>query len=168
MATKNTWANRAVPERSARWLSQVEEHILRLVFLYLTLHGLDTACFSILKCHTDFTCYVTCRRFTFSATRFFVPPPPPPTHDSFIFFANVIFHVLTFCSRCHALNCNFGSWHVRARFLGNVRCKNRIITCEMYVTCSVEFYTGCRNPRSFIEWLNSGIHLSNPKRQWEQ
>lgn len=229
MATKNTWANRAVPERSARWLSQVEEHILRLVFLYLTLHGLDTACFSILKCHTDFTCYVTCRRFTFSATpipppaprrikwrhfhvRFFLknyfltllshdtlhfqsssftctacvfifqlfprdlfaacalfcPPPPPPTHDSFIFFANVIFHVLTFCSRCHALNCTFGSWHVRARFLGNVRCKNRIITCEMYVTCSVEFYTGCRNPRSFIEWLNSGIHLSNPKRQWEQ
>lgn len=75
MATKNTWANRAVPERSARWLSQVEEHILRLVFLYLTLHGLDTACFSILKCPTDFTCYVTCRRFTFSATP--IPPPAP-------------------------------------------------------------------------------------------
>lgn len=109
-----------------------------------------------------------CHVIYLQRARFFVPPPPPPTHDSFIFFANVIFHVLTFCSRCHTLNCNFGSWHVRARFLGNVRCKNRIITCEMYVTCSVEFYTGCRNPRSFIEWLNSGIHLSNPKRQWEQ
>lgn len=124
-----------------------------------------------------FIFHMYCMRFYFSVIAtwficsvraFLSPPPPPPTHDSFIFFANVIFHVLTFCSRCHALNCTFGSWHVRARFLGNVRCKNRIITCEMYVTCSVEFYTGCRNPRSFIEWLNSGIHLSNPKRQWEQ